>query len=117
MLLSQYFCWHHDTGLVATGYGIGGRHQCHDSFTTADIPPILLVDDEALLRRGLRALLDEQPDMHVVAEASDGREAIARARETEPDVVLMDVSMPGMNGAEATRRIARKLPGVKVLCP
>ena len=77
---------------------------------------ILLVDDEELVRSGVRALLDEHADLHVVAEASDGQEAVRRALETKPDVVVMNVLMPGMNGIEATRRISHELPGVGVLC-
>jgi DNA-binding NarL/FixJ family response regulator len=66
---------------------------------------ILLADDHALMRAGFRALLEHEDDMSVVGEAADGEEAIALARETRPDVVLMDISMPGIGGVEATRRI------------
>jgi DNA-binding NarL/FixJ family response regulator len=78
---------------------------------------VLLVDDHALLRAGLRLLLDSEDDIAVVGEAGDGEEAISLARETRPDVVLMDVSMPRLGGVEATKRIAAddRLEGVRVL--
>ncbi|SJM65016.1 response regulator transcription factor [Gulosibacter sp. 10] len=67
---------------------------------------ILLVDDQELVRAGLRPLAERDGDISVVGEAADGRSAIARCRELRPDVVLMDLSMPGMNGVEATRELA-----------
>src|SRR5579871_5122048 len=66
---------------------------------------ILLVDDHPILRAGLRTLIDAQPDMTVAGEASDGVEAIARAIELKPDVIIMDLAMPTMDGLEAMRRI------------
>lgn len=68
-------------------------------------PPIriVLADDHVTVRHGLKLLLDSQPDMVVVAEATDGESAVARTREVSPDVVVMDISMPGMNGLVATR--------------
>ena len=66
---------------------------------------VLLVDDQHLVRAGFRALLDSEPDLEVVGEAVDGAEAVARARELVPDVVLMDVRMPRVDGLEATRQI------------
>jgi DNA-binding NarL/FixJ family response regulator len=66
---------------------------------------VLVVDDQALVRGGFRMILDAQKDIEVVAEAEDGRQALARARELQPDVVLMDIRMPELDGLEATRRL------------
>lgn len=71
---------------------------------------ILLADDQAIIRNGLRMMLQAQPDLEVVGEAVDGREAVRLARELRPDVCLFDIRMPGMNGLEATRQLAG--PGV-----
>ena len=68
---------------------------------------VLLADDQGLVRAGFRMILRAEPDIEVVGEAGDGTEAVARARETSPDVVLMDIRMPGVDGVEATRRIAQ----------
>jgi DNA-binding NarL/FixJ family response regulator len=66
---------------------------------------VLLADDQALVRAGFRALLNAEPDIEVVAEAADGLEAVRLAKQTRPDVVLMDIRMPGVDGLEATRRV------------
>lgn len=76
---------------------------------------ILLVDDQLLFRKGLRALLEDEEDMEVVGEASDGAQALDRARTTKPDVVLMDINMPVCNGVDATRMIKAELPETKVI--
>jgi len=67
---------------------------------------VLIADDQALVRGGFRMILEAQKDIEVVGEASDGREALAQARELDPDVVLMDIRMPGVDGLDATRQIA-----------
>lgn len=76
---------------------------------------ILLADDHTVVRDGLRALLEKQPDMTVVAEASDGRDSIRLAEEQSPDVVVMDIGMPSLNGIEATRRILAANPRTAVV--
>ena len=76
---------------------------------------ILIADNHTLFLQGLRGLVEQHADFEVVGEASDGREAVARARDLRPDVVLMDVVMPGLNGFDATRMIREELPGTRVL--
>jgi DNA-binding NarL/FixJ family response regulator len=76
---------------------------------------VLLADDQPLLRRGFRMILEAEPDLTVTAEAGDGAEAVDLTRRHAPDVVLMDIRMPGTDGIEATRRITVAHPGVRVL--
>ncbi|MFC1872351.1 response regulator [Chloroflexota bacterium] len=76
---------------------------------------ILLVDDHAIMREGIHALLGINDDFKIVGEASDGREAIEKAIELKPDVVIMDIGMAGLDGMEATRRILKKNPKTKVV--
>jgi DNA-binding NarL/FixJ family response regulator len=82
---------------------------------------ILVVDDHRMFRDGLKALLSLQKDMEIVGEAENGQEAIAKTRTLHPDVILMDINMPVMDGIEATRRILDEMPGMKILalsmCP
>jgi len=76
---------------------------------------VLLVDDHAILRAGLRSLLATYDDIEVVGEASDGEESIRKVRELKPDVIVMDVQMPGMNGLIATRYIMEEYPDARIL--
>jgi DNA-binding NarL/FixJ family response regulator len=76
---------------------------------------ILIADDHAIIRRGLRTLLEHEPGLQVIAEASDGREAVEVAKRERPHVVILDIGMPGLNGIEAGRRIAESLPDTNVV--
>ncbi|HET9438858.1 MAG TPA: response regulator transcription factor [Longimicrobiales bacterium] len=76
---------------------------------------VMLVDDHELLRAGVRAMIEEHEDMLVVADASSGEDAIAQARRYHPDVVVMDLRLPGINGIEATRRIVQQDANARVL--
>jgi len=76
---------------------------------------VLVADDHALVRDGVRALLAASGDMQVVAEAADGREAVARARECAPDVILIDIAMPGLGGLEAVPLLQREAPHARIL--
>ena len=76
---------------------------------------VVIVDDHKMFRDGLRGLINAEPGMEVVGEAVDGREAIEVARRLSPDVVVMDISMPGMNGIEALRHLIKDRPEVKVI--
>ncbi|MGH9199875.1 MAG: response regulator, partial [Vicinamibacterales bacterium] len=76
---------------------------------------MLLGDDHTLLRQGLRKILEEKPEWQVIAEASDGREAVRQATALKPDVAILDIGMPLLNGIEAARQIVRRIPECKVL--
>ena len=76
---------------------------------------VLIVDDHKIMREGLRSLLEKQPDMEVVAEAENAQTALKLVEELKPDLVIIDVVMPALNGIEATRRILTKVPSVKVI--
>ncbi|MFA9477901.1 response regulator transcription factor [Phycisphaerales bacterium AB-hyl4] len=76
---------------------------------------VLLADDHKIMRQGLMSLLEDEPDIKVVAEANDGQEAVEQALQHTPDVVIMDISMPRLNGIEATRQIVSKLPHISVI--
>ncbi len=76
---------------------------------------VLIADDHAIVREGLRTILEAQPDIEVVGEATDGEEAVNKTKEIQPDIVLMDITMPRMNGMEATRQIRQQSPDVKIL--
>jgi DNA-binding NarL/FixJ family response regulator len=75
----------------------------------------IIADDQELVRTGLRTILEVQPDIEIVGEAADGSEAVSRATRAAPDVVIMDIRMPVVDGIEATSRIAQALPGTRVL--
>lgn len=76
---------------------------------------ILLADDHTLVRQGLRRVLEESPDWEVVAEAGDGREAVRQAEELKPDVAIVDIAMPLLNGIEVTRQIVKRSPATRIL--
>jgi DNA-binding NarL/FixJ family response regulator len=76
---------------------------------------VLLAEDHAIVREGLRSLLEKQPEIEIVCDAEDGRIAVERVRELLPDVVIMDITMPNLNGVEATRQITKEFPQIKVI--
>ena len=76
---------------------------------------VILADDHTLVRAGIRALLEKLPEVKVLGEASNGREALELVKTHKPDVVLMDITMPGLNGLEAAARMAKEFPDVRVI--
>jgi DNA-binding NarL/FixJ family response regulator len=105
--------------LVAHGTSAGimdrQSHQTERGSTSSKRIKVLLADDHKILRSGLRALLEKQPHFEVVAEAEHGRTAVKLSQKLSPDVILMDISMPDMNGIEATRQILANSPKTKVI--
>jgi DNA-binding NarL/FixJ family response regulator len=92
----------------------GATHEGHDGPVVA-LVRVVLADDHPIVREGLRRLIDAQSDMRVVGEAADGEAAVHAARTLAPDVLVMDLSMPVLGGAQATAQVRRDCPGVKVL--
>ncbi len=76
---------------------------------------ILLADDHQILREGLKYILNAQPDMIVAGEAADGRQAVREIRRIKPDVLIMDIAMPELNGIDATRQILAETPSIKIV--
>jgi len=76
---------------------------------------ILLVDDHQMVRKGMRALLEQQPELQIVGEAQTGLEAVEMANRLQPQIVLMDISLPGLNGIDATRKIIEAVPDVRII--
>ncbi len=92
-----------------------GRPEGQTRSAANPVIRVLVADDHAVLRQALRYMLESQPGLEVVGEAANGRDAVDMAEKLQPDVVLMDTVMPGLNGIEATRQIRRRMPKVKVL--
>ncbi|MEX0719448.1 MAG: response regulator transcription factor, partial [Balneolaceae bacterium] len=76
---------------------------------------VLLVDDHQMMRKGLQKMIDAQDDLMVIAEVADGKDALKVAQETSPDVIVMDVNMPGMNGIDATLQVSAILPNIRII--
>jgi DNA-binding NarL/FixJ family response regulator len=97
---------------IAVGLGRGAQNRSERECMNTRV---MIVDDHKMFRDGLRGLINAEPGMEVVGEAVDGKEAIEMARSLAPDVVVMDISMPGMNGIEAMRHVIKDSPKVKVI--
>lgn len=91
------------------------RHRDDNANDGKDRIKILLADDHNILRSGLRSLLEKQPNFEIIAEAEDGNDAVELCIQLRPDIVLMDVSMPNLNGIEATSKILERAPGIKII--
>ena len=76
---------------------------------------LLVADDHEIVRRGIRALIQEQPEWQIAAEAKDGRDAVTKATELQPDVAILDITMPSLNGLDAAKQIAKLSPRTKIL--
>lgn len=93
-----------------------GRHSLHATWTEVSRSiHIILAEDHAVVREGFRTILEEEPDLVVVGETGDGREAVDLVTSAVPDVLIVDLMMPGLNGLEVTRRVSEQAPGVKVI--
>ena len=91
------------------------RSESQDRRTAGPLIRVVLADDHTILRDGLRKLLEQEPDVKVVGEAGNGREAVRMVRTLKPDVVLLDIAMPELNGVEASRQILSEVPGTKIV--
>jgi NarL family two-component system response regulator LiaR len=98
-------------GKTRAGASVTAPEDIH----SRDTIRVLIADDHAIVRKGIRALLATEPDIEVVGEAQDGQEAIAKAQKVQPDVILMDLIMPGMDGLDATRYLSTCLPHSRIL--
>src|SRR6266481_4178814 len=98
------------SGAISAGESAGVHARPKDGIAT-----VLIADDHQILRQGLHSLLNQHHDFKVIGEAGDGRVAVQMARELSPDVVVMDITMPGLNGIDATRQMVLAQPAAKVI--